>query len=120
MSDALQRLLEGPPLEATAFPPNSRYHGITTLQIAAPDGTAIVYLKRRFIPQQERYAVIGVHLVTEGERIDNITARYLGDPELFWRLCDANGVIDPDVLTDRVGSEILITLPAAVPGSANG
>jgi hypothetical protein len=120
MSDALQRLLEGPPLEATAFPPNSRYHGIGTFKIAAPDGTVIVYLKRRFIPQPERYAAIGAHLVTEGERIDNITAHYLGDPELFWRVCDANAVLDPDSLTERVGSEILITLPAAVPSNGNG
>ena len=120
MSDALQRLLEGPPLEATAFPPSSRYHGIGTLKIMAPDGTAIVYLQRRFIPQQDRYAIVGVHLVSEGERIDNITARYIGDPEQFWRICDANGVIDPDTLTDHIGKEILITLPAAVPGNGNG
>ena len=114
MSDDLQRLLEGPPLEATAFPENSRYHGLGTLKIAAPDGTAIVYLKRRFIPQPELFAVIGVHSVSEGERLDNLSFRYLGDPELFWRLADANLVLDADELTDRIGREILITLPEGI------
>jgi hypothetical protein len=116
-SDQLQKLLEGPPLEATAFPQSSRYSGIGTLQIAAPDGTAIVYLKRRFVPPPERFVVVGVHLVSEGERIDNITAKYFGDPELFWRICDANRVLDPDELTDGIGGEILITLPEGIPGS---
>jgi hypothetical protein len=95
VSDPLQKLLEGPPLEATAFPQNSRYSGLGTLKIAAPDGTAIIYLKRRFVPQPERFAVVGVHQVSEGERLDNITARYLGDPELFWRLADANACSIP-------------------------
>jgi hypothetical protein len=109
--DPLQKILEGPPLDATAFAPNSRYSGIGTLLMEAADGSTIVYVKRRFIPQPERFTVLGIHRVIESERIDNITARYLGDPELFWRVCDANRVLDPGVLTDRVGNEILITLP---------
>jgi hypothetical protein len=116
VSDALQTLLAGLPVSSTAFPPNSRYNGIATLQIQGLDGTPIVYLKRRFIAQTDQFAVIGVHVVTAAERLDNITARYLGDPEAFWRICDANGVIDPDELTDVVGREIRITLPEGVPG----
>jgi hypothetical protein len=116
MNDPLQKLLEGPPLEATAFPQTSRYSGIGTLKIAAPDGTAIVYLKRRFIPAPERYTVIGVHLVGDGDRLDNVTAKYLGDPEQFWRICDSNRVLDPDELTEVIGSEILITMPEGIPG----
>ena len=109
--DRLQRLLEGPALEATAFPANSRYHGIGTLQIPAADGSAIVYLKRRFIAQPDQFTVIGIHFVTQSDRLDNLAARYLGDPELFWRICDANAVIVPDELTDTIGERILITLP---------
>ena len=111
MSDDLQRLLEGPPLEATAFPATSRYHGITALQIPAADGSAIVYLKRRFIAPREQFTVIGIHFVTQSDRLDNIAAKYLGDPELFWRICDANAVIVPNELTDTIGEQILITLP---------
>ncbi|HEY6213091.1 MAG TPA: hypothetical protein VIW45_12445 [Vicinamibacterales bacterium] len=117
MSDSLQKLLDGPPLEATAFPENSRYSGLQPLHIDAADGTTIVYLPRRFVPSPSRFTPIGVHRVTEGQRLDNIAAQYLGDPELFWRICDANNVLAPDELTDRVGGEILITLPEGVPGS---
>ena len=117
MSDVLQQILEGPPLSATAFPPSSRYNGIGTLQLVADDGTSIVYLKRRFVPQTERFTLLTVHSVLEGGRLDNITAQYLGDPLQFWRICDANGVMAPGELTDRIGNEIRITLPEGVPGS---
>jgi hypothetical protein len=116
MSDPLQDLLAGVPVAATAFPPNSRYNGILTLKMTARDGTSVVYVRRRFIAQPDRFAVLGVHVVSAGERLDNVSARYLGDPELFWRLCDANVVIDPGELTDRVGREIAITLPEGIPG----
>lgn len=39
----------------------------------------VVYLQRRFLPSQEP-TVLTKHTVTEGDRLDNITARYLGDP----------------------------------------
>jgi len=109
--DPLQRLLAGPPLEATAFPPTSRYHGLATLQLPAADGSPIVYLQRRFIPPSDRYAIAGIHFVTQSDRLDNITARTLGDPELFWRICDANAVLVPDELTETIGQRILIALP---------
>ena len=116
MSDILSRILDGPPLDATAFPASSRYHGIATLQIIAGDGSPVVYLRRRFIPAPDRFALLAVHRVREDDRLDNITARYLGDPLQFWRICDANAAMTPDQLTDTVGGEIRITLPADVPG----
>ena len=109
--DPLQRLLDGPPLEATAFAANSRYHGLGTLQIPSPDGSVIVYLKRRFIAQPDRFTITGIHFVTQSDRLDNLSARYLGDPELFWRICDANAAMVPDDLTDTIGERVLITLP---------
>lgn len=58
------------------------------------------------------------HAVTQGERLDNINARYLGDPEQFWRLCDANGVLHPREL-EEVGRILRITLPEGIPGMPN-
>ena len=119
MTDILQQILEGPPLQATAFPASSRYHGIGTLQLVAADGTPMVYLRRRFVPSPDAFTVLTVHSVREGERLDNITAQYLGDPLQYWRICDANRAMSPDELTDRIGNEIRITLPEGVPGSTN-
>jgi hypothetical protein len=42
------------------------------------------------------------------ERLDNITARDLGDPEQFWRLCDANNAMHPDGLTAEEGRRLII------------
>ena len=56
-------------------------------------------------------------LLVEGDRVDNLAAQYLGDPELYWRLCDANGVMRPDELTGTAGAKVAITLPKGVPGA---
>ena len=101
------------------FPPNSRYFGIETITWQTPEGLTIVYLKRRFVPSPERFALLQEHVVLKGERLDNITARYLGDPEQFWRVADANGAMRPEELTERPGRRLRITLPEGISGVPN-
>lgn len=101
------------------FPINSRYYRITTVTLETQDGKQIVFLRRRFVPPPERFDLLTEHTVSEGERLDNITALYLGDPEQFWRVCDANGVIRPEELTETVGRKIRITLPEGIPKTPN-
>lgn len=101
------------------FPINSRYNGIATVTLELQDGKQIVYLRRRFVPAPERFDLLTEHTVSEGERLDNITALYLGDPEQFWRVCDANGVMRPEELTETVGRKIRITLPEGIPKTPN-
>jgi hypothetical protein len=47
--------------------------------------------------------------VADGERLDLIAARFLGDPEQFWRLCDANRTLRPEDL-EVAGQSIQIPL----------
>jgi hypothetical protein len=101
------------------FPPASRYNGIETTTIETAEGKVIIYLRRRFVPPPERFALLQEHVVVQGERLDNITAAYLGDPEQFWRVCDANGAMLPDELTETAGRRLRITLPEGVPGIPN-
>jgi len=101
------------------FAITSRYYGIKTAELETADGRRIVYLRRRFVPPPERFDLLLEHTVTEGERLDNITAQYLGDPEQFWRICDANGAIRPDELTEPIGRRLRITLPEGIPGNPN-
>jgi hypothetical protein len=98
---------------------NSRYQGVPTAILETPDGKKIIYLRRRFLPQPERFALLQEHEVVERDRLDNITAKYLGDPELFWRICDANRTMHPDELTETVGNRIRITLPEGIPGTTD-
>ncbi len=97
------------------FPGNSRYASSDTVVHAMADGTSVVYLRRRFVPSPENFALLQEHFVVEGERLDVITAHYIGDPEQFWRICDANPVLHPDELTEAAGAVIRITLPDGVP-----
>jgi len=101
------------------FPNTSRYSVIETTTLETPDGRTIVYLRRRWVPSPELFALLQEHTVVEGDRLDNITAQYLGDPELFWRICDANGAVQPDELTETIGRRIRITLPVGIPGVSN-
>ena len=101
------------------FPPNSRYAGIETTTLELPDGSQTSHLRRRFVPQPERFALLQLHTVRQGERLDNITAHYLEDPEQFWRLCDANRATRPDQLTGQPGRQLRITLPEGIPGVPN-
>ena len=101
------------------FPPTSRYHGIETVTLKSEDGRTIVYLRRRFVPSPERFAPWQEHVVSEGERLDNVTAKYLGDPEAFWRIADANAAMRPEELTETIGRRLRITMPEGVPGIPN-
>lgn len=101
------------------FPPTSRYFALETTTLEDADGTVIVYLKRRFVPPPERFALLLEHVVKQGERLDNITAHYLDDPEQFWRICDANRALRPDELTETIGRRLRITLPEGIPGTPN-
>lgn len=120
MKRPLETLMNSSVMKRALFPPTSRYHGIETGQLQDPDGRTVVYLLRRFAPAPETLELMQEHSVTEGERLDNVTAAYLGDPELFWRLCDANRAMVPDALTRTVGRRLRITLPAGIPGAPNG
>lgn len=116
--DPVQALLHPGSLEATAFPPTSRYHGVATAHVVGADGRVVVYLRRRFVPPPEAFALLHEHTVTEGDRVDLLAARYIGDPERFWQLCDANAAIAPEDLTSVPGRSIRITLPAGVSAPA--
>jgi hypothetical protein len=94
----------------------SRYYGIPTATTLTASGRTIVYLRRRFVPPPERFALLYEHTVMDGDRPDLLAHHYLGDPEQFWRLCDANNVLAPEALTSEPGRRIRITLPEGVPG----
>ncbi len=94
------------------FETNSRYYRIQEANITVKDSEGderkIVYKRRRFIPPIEDAGMLVEHTVTQGERLDNITAHYIGDPTQFWRICDANLILEPDELTDEAGHVIKI------------
>jgi nucleoid-associated protein YgaU len=47
--------------------------------------------------------------VSAGDRLDMIAAKIGGDPEQYWRICDANNVMHPLELTNEPGTTIKIS-----------
>lgn len=42
----------------------------------------------------------GHHLRTQGQRLDHLAARYLGDPTAWRRICELNDVMLPEALSE--------------------
>jgi hypothetical protein len=105
------------------FEHTSRYANIATAEHTLPatrtpdgrvvEGRTIVYVRRRFLPPPETLPTLTEVLVAEGDRLDIIAAETLGDPEQFWRICDAHAVIDPLELLAEPGQTIRIPIPQA-------
>jgi hypothetical protein len=115
MTDITQ-LLNQLGVKPSLFPPSSRYTNTPLATMGGNNGESIVYLKRRFVPKAENFTLISEHVVVEGERLDNIAFQYMGDPERFWQICDANNILNPGELTETPGNKIKITLPEGIQG----
>jgi hypothetical protein len=119
--DPLQALLSAGAVPSVSFPPTSRYAEVGTthhVPAGAPGETPIpvAFLRRRLVPRPERFSTLYEVRCVEGDRRDLLAARHLGDPELWWRLADANGVIDPVGMADPPGRVLRVTLPVDVRG----
>ena len=95
------------------FEPTSRYFNLESATYTNPRGEPIIYKRRRFLPQGENLPLMVEVTITAGDRLDNIAARTLGDPEVFWRIADANNTMNPDELTETPSSSIRIPVPTA-------
>ncbi|WP_088888983.1 hypothetical protein [Leptolyngbya ohadii] len=92
------------------FNETSRYHSLETEQIPTADGRSIAYVRRRFLPPPAQLATLMERTATSADRLDLITAETLGDPEQFWRICDANSTMNPaELLADPIQT---IRIPA--------
>lgn len=119
MNTSIQSLLQQSGLKSTAFSLSSRYFSIDTTSITSIADNQITYLRRRFLPQPDQFFKLQEHTVLQGDRLDQVTVQYLGDPERYWQICDANNVIRPEELIEEPGSKIKITLPEGIPGNNN-
>jgi hypothetical protein len=87
------------------FSPGSRYERVPTAVHVDRDGRQRPYVLLRTFPpaaptQQQ-------HEFAEHERLDLVAWRFLGDPEQFWRICDANRTLQPATL-EVVGRRLRI------------
>lgn len=122
MADPLQELLSAGVVPALSLPPTSRYAGLAMAQ-HVPDAepgvepVPVTFLRRRLVPKPERFSTLYEVRCVEGDRRDLLAARHFGDVELWWRLADANGVIDPVDLAGPPGRVLRVTLPVDMRGA---
>jgi hypothetical protein len=89
------------------FAHGSRYEKVPEAVWVDRQGRRFPYkLLRPFAPDASTRQF---HDVADHERLDLIAFRFFGDPEQFWRLCDANRTLRPDDL-EVAGRRIRIPL----------
>lgn len=128
MQDQLKALLDSGLVPSTSLAPTSRYVD-TEVRWWTPPGTAddgdpdeadtarVPYRSRRLCPAPERHAATHEVAAERGDRRDLLAARELGDAALWWRIADANAVLDPSTMTHPVGRRLRVTQAADVPGA---
>jgi hypothetical protein len=65
----------------------SRY--MDAMVLPQPDSNAVT-VRRRFPVTKERYIL---YTWNASDRIDHVAARFLGDPKKWWRILDANPLV---------------------------
>ena len=110
--DQFNLLFGAQPSGVSPFPDTSRYAGLPTKEFTTADGRVVRYVGRRFLPDPRSLSTLAEHRVQPGERLDHLAAHYFADPELFWRILDAN----PDVTTDDATATPGRVLRIAEPG----
>ena len=93
------------------FARGSRYETVPQAVYVDASGREVPYTLLRLLPPLP--PTVQTHLVADGDRLDLLAHRYLGDPELFWRICDANRALRPEELTREAGR--VLGIPLGVP-----
>ena len=122
MADPLQQLLSAGVVPQLSLPPTSRYadvgiaHHVPQTEPGV-EPVPVAFLRRRLVPKPERFSTLYEVRCVEGDRRDLLAARHYGDVELWWRLADANGVIDPVGMAEPPGRVLRVSLPVDMRGS---
>lgn len=107
--DPIQLLIDAGAIPSEPFDPLSRYRGVPlALYQPGPGRAPVAHVMRRFIPQRHAIATALEAVVEAVDRPDLLAARTLGNPLAYWRIADANAVIDPFALTDIPGARVAI------------
>lgn len=113
MSDPVQLLIDAGAIPSSPFVAQSRYAGVAlAVWQPRPDEPRRAFVTRRFIPSPSVLAIAVHHAVRALDRPDLLAARYFADPLYYWRIADANAVVDPNELTDTLGRRVAIPVPS--------
>lgn len=98
------------------FDTTSRYYNLPTKTLTSNEGQVISYVSRRFLPQVKDLQIISQVTVQQGDRLDLIATRTLGNALFYWQLCDANNAMDPAALVQQPGQMLQLASPQRTQG----
>ena len=78
------------------FDEKSRYAKAETYSVIDVRDRPVVVVAPPPIPT---YALLGIHLLKQGQRLDHLAALYLNNPAGFWQIAERNDVMLPEALT---------------------
>lgn len=93
------------------FTPTSRYAKQPVLAADRGDGVTVRYVLPRWLPDPAVMTVATRHRTVEGDRLDLIAFRNLGNPTAWWMIADANRVTHPAALPGAPSDTVVIPLP---------
>ena len=82
MNYPLQALMQMGVVPAVNYPPDSRYYRYSTLQYTAPNGQAISYLARRFVPATRARPISPPSRSTSSDRATG----WISSPRNIWAI----------------------------------
>jgi hypothetical protein len=77
------------------FQPTSRYAKTPTYLVTDRRGRQVTVVA---VPPHPAQAELGVHLRREGERLDHLAFRYLGEASGWWSIAELADAVLPDQL----------------------
>ncbi len=80
------------------FDPLSRYANLTPYPRQDHRGRIVMVVP---VPAPPSGLLLGIHVLRQGERIDHLAFRYLENPPGFWRICEMNGVMLAEALSEK-------------------
>ncbi len=79
------------------FDKKSRYAESKTYTVTDHRGRTVTVV---VVPERTEEVSIGSHILKQGQRIDHLAAKYIEDPAGYWRICELNGQMLPEALTE--------------------
>jgi hypothetical protein len=77
------------------FDAKSRYANLTTYAATDRRGRTVRVVQAAPAVEQQQ---LGHHLRKQGQRVDHLAQRYLGDATQTWRICELADVMHPDAV----------------------